>query len=114
MDFDFIGEIVREPDPPGIDKQQWVNLIREHLNLVPPEPREGINPFTKKSMIIKPTSDVTDIVIDGKEVGVMSWALDESNLINVFGEPQAVIPLAHEIAKALGGRFWSSTDEERR
>ena len=49
--MDLIGEIVREPDPPGIDNQRWIDLIREHPNLAPPEPREGISPFTKRSMV---------------------------------------------------------------
>lgn len=48
MDHDFIGEIKRAPDPPGIDKQRWIDLIREHPNLVPPEPREAISPFTNR------------------------------------------------------------------
>src|SRR6516225_725378 len=100
MDFDIIGEIVREPDPPGIDNQRWIDLIREHPNLVPPEPREAISPFTKKSMVIKPLPDVARVIIDGQEVGAMSWSLNDSNLINVFGEAQVVVPLAHEIAKS--------------
>ena len=112
--MDFIGEIVREPDPPGIDNQRWIDLIREHPNLVPPEPREGISPFTKRPMVIRPVPDVARVIIDGQEVGAMSWALDESNLINVFGRPQAVVPLAIEIAQMLGGRFRASIDEARR
>jgi hypothetical protein len=112
--MDFIGEIVREPDPPGIDRQSWIGLIREHPNLVPPEPHEGINPFTKRPMVIKPLPDVARVIIDGQEVGSMSWSLDESNLINVFGQPQAVVLLAQDIAESLGGRFRASTDEERR
>jgi hypothetical protein len=105
MDFDIIGEIVREPDPPGINNRRWIDLIREHPSLVPPKPREMINPFSKRPMTIKPLPDVARIVVDGVEVGVMSWSLDDSNLINVFGEPQAVIPLAFDIAKSLGGQF---------
>jgi hypothetical protein len=103
--MDFIGEIVREPDPPGIDNRSWINLIREHPNLVPPEAREATSPFTRRTMVIKPLPDVARVIIDGQEVGVMSWAMDDSNLVNVFGEPQTVIPLAHEIAEILGGRF---------
>src|SRR4051794_15718078 len=109
MDFDLIGEIVCEPDPPGVSRQRWIELIRGHPNLVPPEPREATNAFTKRSMVIKPLPDVARVVLDGKEVGVMSWALDETNLINVFGEPGFVVPLAREIAEALGDRFRSST-----
>jgi hypothetical protein len=112
MDFDLIGEIVRSPDPPGISRQRWIDLIREHPNLVPPEPVKATSPFTKRSMVIRPLPDVARVVVDGKEVGSMSWSFDDSNLIYVFGG--AVAPLAQEIAKVLGGRFRSSTDEERR
>jgi hypothetical protein len=55
---------------------------------------------------------VTRVVANGEEVGVMSWAWDDSTLIYVFGG--AAAPLAQEIAKVPGGRFRSSTDEERR
>ncbi len=105
MGHDIIGEIVREPDPPGIDNRRWIDLIRGHPNLVPPEPREAISPFTKKRMVIKPLPDVARVVIDGEEVGAMSWAMDDSNLIHVFGEPRRVVPLAQEIAMTLDGRF---------
>lgn len=103
--MDFIGQIVREPDPPGIDNQRWIDLIRRHPNLLPPEPKQGINPFTKQTMVIKPLPDVARVIVDGDEVGAMSWSLDDSNLINVFGDPQAVVPLAQELAETLGGRF---------
>jgi hypothetical protein len=111
--MDFIGEIVREPDPPGIDNRRWIDLIHEHPHLVSPEPQEATSPFTKRRMVIKPLPDVARVVIDGREVGAMSWSLDDSNLINVFGEPEAVVPLAHEIARSLGGRFQQVASDER-
>jgi hypothetical protein len=104
-----IGEILREPDPPGISRQRWIDMIREHPNIEPPEPREGINPFTKEPMVIRPTPDVARVVVGGRKVGSMGWAHDGSNMIVVFGEPEAVVPLARDIAESLGGRF-----EERR
>ena len=105
MNFDLIGEILREADPPGISKECWIDLIREHPNLAPGLPREGINPFTKERTVIHPRPDVARVLVGGDEVGSMSWAEDDSNLISVFGEPQAVVPLAIEIAKVLGGQF---------
>jgi hypothetical protein len=110
--MDFIGQIVREPDPPGIDKKRWFALIGRHPNLALPEPKEGVYPFTKKPMILKPRSDVARIIVDGEDVGTMYWSMDDSNLINVSGDPQVVIPLAHEIAGSLGGRFHEFTSEE--
>jgi hypothetical protein len=103
--MNFIGEILREPDPPGIDHRSWIALIREHPQLVQPEAREAINPFTKETMVVQPRPDVARVVVDGEVVGSMSWSEDDSNLINVFGETKAVVPLAIEIAGSLGGRF---------
>jgi hypothetical protein len=109
--MDFIGEIVAEQDGAGIDKRQWIDLIREHPNLIPPEPRETINPFTKERILIKPLPDVARLIIDGEEVGAMSWSMDDSNLIHVFGKPGNVSPLAQEVARLLGGRFRATNEQ---
>ncbi len=111
MGHDIIGEIISEPDPPGINHRLWIDLIREHPNLIPREPREAISPFTKKRMVIKPLPDVARVIIDGEEVGAMSWSMDDSNLIYVFGEPGTVTPLAQEVARSLGGRFRATKDQ---
>jgi hypothetical protein len=103
--MDVIGKILVKPDSSGFTRKQWVDLIREHPNLVPPQPRERINPFTKERVTFPPPSDVAQVVVDGKIVGSMSWAEDDSKLINVFGEPEAVAPVAYDVAKSLGGRF---------
>jgi hypothetical protein len=103
--MDFIGEILVGPDSSGFTRQQWIDLIREHPNLVNPQPREGINPFTKERIIFPLRLDVAHVVVDGKTVGTMSWAEDDSMLINVYGESEAVVPVAHAVAKSLGGRF---------
>jgi len=108
--MDYVGEILGDPDSPEIDKQRWIDVIRDHPNLVPPQPRHAINPFTKQPMVLRPRPEVAHVVIDGKNVETMSWAEDDSNFINVFGESKAVIPVARDIARSLGGRFESVTD----
>lgn len=80
------------PDPPGISRQRWIDLIRDHPNFVPPEPVKATSPFTKRSMVIRPLPDVARVVVDG----------------------EAVAPLAQEVAKVLGGRFRASKDQVRR
>jgi hypothetical protein len=110
-DVEFIGVISSEPDPPGINKARWIELIRDYPNLDPAPPREGTNPFTRKPTVIYPRPDIARVVVAGKEVGTMSWAEDESNLINVFGEPEVVVPLACDIARLLGGHFKEHQDE---
>ena len=103
--MEFIGRILSESDPPGISRQRWIDLIHEHPNLAPVPPREGINPFTKEPMTFRPPRDFARVVVDGTDVGTMSWAANEENLIVVIGERQVVGPLAHNIAKRLGGCF---------
>ena len=107
--MDYVGKIEGKPGSPKIDRQRWLDLIGDHPNLVPPQPRESINPFTKQPMAIRPRPDVAHVVIGGKNVGSLSWAEDDSNLINVMGEV-GVIPVARDIAKSLGGRFKAVAD----
>ena len=103
--MEYIGQILAEPDPPGISKQRWVDLIREHPNLGAHPPRQGINPFTREAMLYRPPPDSARVIVNEIEVGSMTWAQGESNSIDVSGERHMVVPLAHDIAGLLGGRF---------
>jgi hypothetical protein len=107
--MDPLGVIRAATDPPGISHERWIGLIREHPNLAPPEPRQLINPFTKAPTTIHPRPDVACVVLDGREVGRMSWSEEESNEVYVFGDEHPVVPLAREIAGRLGGSFEAST-----
>lgn len=104
-----IGMIVAESSTKPILSERWVEILREHPNLVSPGLREGINPFTKKPMTIFPRMGVSTVVIDGREVGRLKWRGAGENTILVFGEPSSVGPLAREIAQLLGGRFEEGT-----
>jgi hypothetical protein len=103
--MEYIGQIVAEPDPPGIDHRQWMELIGELPCLAPGEPKEGINPFARSPMLFRPSPDFAWVIVDGNKVGTMDWAGEEWNCINVCGERQQVIPIAQFIADTLGGRF---------
>ena len=103
--MDFIGEISVEPRSTSFTKNQWIDVIRVHPNLVSIPPREGINPFTKERVTFPARLDAAHVVVDGKNVGSMSWAEDDSARIVVFGEPQSVLLVAHDVARSLGGRF---------
>jgi hypothetical protein len=109
--MNLIGEIVVRPQSSVFSRDQWIQVIREHANLVTPPPRVAINPFTKDRTVVPARLDVCDVVVDGKKVGWMSWAEDDSILINVFGDTQAVIPIAQDIAGSLGGCFRAATDD---
>ncbi len=109
--MNLIGEIAVQPQTPGFTRKEWTQVIREHPNLVTPPPREAINPFTKERINIPARLDVADVVIDNQKVGWMSWAEDDSILINVFGESEAVIPVAQSIAESLGAIFRAATGD---
>jgi hypothetical protein len=108
---DHQGQIRGETDTSSIDRQRWVQLIAAHPKLMRPASRNATNPFTKKPVIIQPPEDTARVIVDGKVVGTMTWALDGSERIDVFGEPKSVIPVALEIARVLGGRFQPGDDE---
>ena len=101
----FLGSIASPPDPPGIDREQWIDLIVAHPNVVRFKDREGINPFTRAPMIFRAHTDSARVIIDGAEVGTMSWAQDGSHQIMVDGDPTLVEPVAFEVASKLGGIY---------
>jgi hypothetical protein len=104
--MDFIGEIISEPDPPGINKELWAKLIDDHPCLERfPSAKEGINPFTRKPMIYRSKDPGAWVVVDGRKVGRMDWPQNGSNCILVSGERDPVVPLAHNIAEMLRGHF---------
>jgi hypothetical protein len=56
-------------------------------------------------MTIRPRVDTTTVVIDGRKVGRMNWSNDERNEIHIFGDIDAVGPVAREVASQLGGEY---------
>src|SRR4051812_7988129 len=102
--IEFIGSIVAESDPPGLSRPRWLEAISEHPDLAPPKPREGINPFTKQPMMVRPRHDAS-IMVHGQEAGCMTWAKGGMNEVQVFGDPKIVGPIAQNVAARLGGRF---------
>ena len=109
-DQPYLGEIVGKAKKKGLDRDRWIEIIGEHQNLAVPPAREGVNPFTKERVILKPRPDMALVVIEGETVGTMDWSQDSSKIIEVSGDPALVLPLAEEIAGLLGGRFEPADD----
>jgi hypothetical protein len=101
----YVGYIEAEPDPPGIDKAAWIELIDRHPHLVRPGPSRGINPFTREPVEFRANPTAANLVIDGEDVGFFDWSQNEENVILVTGELPAIRRYAAEIAEQLGGRF---------
>jgi hypothetical protein len=108
--MEFAGIIESPPDPPGLDKSQWLDVIASRVDLLPAEPRQGTNPFTREPMTIYPRPDYARLVVNGQEVGSFSWAENEENVLIVSGDIDVVRSCAVEIAASLGGTFKSSDE----
>jgi hypothetical protein len=100
--MDFLGSIKTQADPPGIDLERWRAVIASHRNLAAVEPVVGVNPFTKEPLTYRPHPGSARVVVGGKEVGSMSWALDGAHEIDVWGEASAVDDIARDVAGELG------------
>jgi hypothetical protein len=101
--MEYLGGIAAEPDSPAIRRERWLALIDEHPALERPQPKEGINPFTRKPMLYNSPPDTVSVIVEGKEIGVMGFAQD--SYILVQGERHPMVPFAHSIAEILGSRF---------
>ena len=77
--MEFLGEIISEPDPPGISNDRWVELIPGHPNLEAGAPlvKEGTNPFTRKPMIYRAPCDFAWVNVAGKRVGRTDYGQDQ-------------------------------------
>ena len=103
--MDFIGVIAGPSDPPGVDQQRWIDTISKHPALTPVAPGSRINPFTRQPQLYAAHPAAARVVVQGHDVGTMSWAQDDSNQIAVFGPADVVAPVAEEIAALLGATF---------
>jgi hypothetical protein len=103
--MDFLGSIKATVDPPGIDLDQWCRVISAHPNLAAVSPVVGINPLTKAPYTYRPHPGDVRVVVAGKDVGSMNWALDGSHHIDVWGEAGTVDGVATDVAAQLGGAY---------
>jgi hypothetical protein len=103
--MDFLGSIKAQADPPGIDLERWRAVIASHRNLAAVEPVVGVNPFTKGPFTYRPHPGDAPVVVGGKKVGEMTWPLDGSHEVDVWGEDSAVEDIARDVAGALGASY---------
>ncbi len=110
--MEFVGIIQAKPDPPGIDRSAWIALITARDDLVPPEPRTFVNPFTKKPATTNPPKTTANLIINGRHVGSFHWSENEENVVSVWGDLAHVRPVAEEIARELGGVLLTADELE--
>jgi hypothetical protein len=100
-----IGIISVAANPAGIALEEWTQVIAAHPNLERVPSVEGVNPFTRAPMTFKGHPGDANVKIDGKIVGEMEWAPDDSNCIWVRGDPAQVSAIAADVAAKLGAVF---------
>jgi hypothetical protein len=83
----------------------WCDLVRSRPELVPGKLVQGRNPFTRGPRTYHPPPDAASIVIDGRVVGHTHWSLSGEDEVIVSGDADALAPLAHDLAAALGAEF---------
>jgi len=78
--MELLGTI--EPTPgTSSGRNEWISLIGTHPALAPVPPRQGINPFTRGQVEFNPPPDSAQVMVKGSEVGRITWAEDESQLL---------------------------------
>jgi hypothetical protein len=103
--MNLFGAITATPDPPGVDLEQWTQVIAGHPNLVPVSPKVGTNPFTRGPFTYHPHPGTAWVVVDGKQVGMMHWAHDDTNQVVVWGDDGVVDDIALAVAGRLGAVY---------
>lgn len=110
----YVGRIEALPRSAGIDQSRWIALIGAYDSLAPVPPLKGINPFTREPCEYKAPVSTAIVRVNAVDVGSISWAVDDSPMLDVYAEDDSVTlvaNLADEIAKVLGARFVLEADE---
>ncbi len=105
--MELLGTI--EPgDDPATGKPQWAELIVAHTQLSCGSAKMGINPFTKRPMEFNPNPYHSEVRIEGRKIGAIHCAMDDSRRLIVWSEVGSEIPVrivAEDVASRLGWQF---------
>ena len=104
MDSDPIGVVEATVDS-AISMDDWIVWIASDPRLQPPDPVQSINPFSRQPLTVAPHPGTAYVLEEGARMGLMAWSEEGVDEIVVYGTSPAVLALAREVAKNLGGRF---------
>jgi hypothetical protein len=102
------GEIRPIADSRDFNREAWCRFVSSRSEFQRYPPQERPNPFTGAMMTIHTPPDAALVIIEGHEVGSVSWSMSDDDLVNVSIDSSA-IPLVMEWAKSLGGEFRASS-----
>jgi hypothetical protein len=100
------GTIIASPGSTPLDRHRSIQLCKKYPYLAPVPPSVKPNPFKPdQAMVVRAPGDTVRVVVSGRGLGSMEWALDDSPCINVWGEDRAIIPVVQEIALSLSAIY---------
>lgn len=100
--LELIGSIERCEDP-IFPLATWREVI-EAFALLPIESFQSTNPFTGQPITFDTPLELAAVMVDGQRVGVVRWCSRGGGL-DIFGNVDAMTPLAEAIAVKIGGDF---------
>lgn len=83
-------------------------MIEAHPQLSPAPVKNGVNPFSRKPTLYQPNQTAAQVLIDGRHIGSIHWAMDDSRRLVVWsttGAEEKVEGVATDVAARLGWRF---------
>ena len=99
------GTILPAGDGSRVNREAWCDLVDRRPEFCRPQPRQIINPFTRKLVMTRPTRDVASVVVDGVTLGEVSWSMDEDDPQVIINVERSVVDLVLQWAADLGGEF---------
>ena len=102
-----LGTIERDHSS-ATGRTEWIHLIDSHPQLSQVADKQGINPFTKGAMEYKAARDCAHVLVEGIEIGMIHWAMDDSQRLVVWsaaGAEAQVAAVAENVASRLGWRY---------
>ena len=104
--MEFFGTIARASDEPPLRRDEWLAVCKTHPNLSAVPPKVGPNPFKPDVQVeYRTPEDTVRVMIGGHHIGTMSWAEDDSPLVNVLGNDAMIDSVAQELAESLSAVF---------
>jgi hypothetical protein len=104
----LVGVIAREPNPPGVDPDNWRRIVKEDPRLGRPLSRGLTNPFTQRATVHTPAETDATIHHQGETVGAISVSLSDEHALDVWARDEKrseVEAVATSIAVELGGSY---------
>ena len=111
--MEFVGVIEAKADPPGIDRARWLAVLSSRDDLVPPRPRQAVNPLTGEPATVSAPETSAELIVDGAPVGLIEWSETEENFLVAWGDPAVVGRAAEQVAADLDASFRVAADLER-